>query len=82
MVFGKQVTLIGDSTDRDSVNRLLRYVQVGDEFVNVELLKQGLGTATELQPFEACASTFKNAETIAMNAFVGLWQIKPTPTEP
>jgi micrococcal nuclease len=42
LVEGKEVRLEKDVSDRDKYGRLLRYVYMGDIFVNAELVRQGL----------------------------------------
>ncbi len=41
LINGREVTLENDTDDLDSYGRLLRYVYVGDVFVNRELVKEG-----------------------------------------
>ncbi len=41
MVEGKEIRLETDSEERDSYGRLLRYVFVGDVFVNAEMVRLG-----------------------------------------
>ncbi|NOT04173.1 MAG: hypothetical protein HOP27_06200 [Anaerolineales bacterium] len=60
-VYGKDVNLIADVSDKDNSGRLLRYVLVGDTFVNLELITQGLGTALDVPPDSACTQTFRQA---------------------
>jgi endonuclease YncB( thermonuclease family) len=66
-VFGKEVTLIADVSDKDDRGRLLRYVLVGDAFINLNLITQGLGSALDIPPDSACAQTFRQAEQSAGN---------------
>jgi micrococcal nuclease len=77
-VFAEQVTLIADTQDKDDAGRLLRYVRVGEIFVNYELVRQGYATANSA--LSACATIFKKAEQEASQSQAGLW--KPTPTLP
>jgi endonuclease YncB( thermonuclease family) len=60
-VYGKDVSLIADVSDKDDTGRLLRYVLAGDTFVNLKLITQGLGTARDVPPDSACAQTFRQA---------------------
>ncbi len=77
-VFAKEVILISDTKDKDDSGRLLRYVKVGDVFVNYALVSQGFATASS--ELSACADTFKAAEQSASQLKIGLWM--PTPTIP
>jgi micrococcal nuclease len=42
LVQGQTVTMVRDSSDTDRFGRLLRYLYVGDTFVNEELIRQGV----------------------------------------
>jgi micrococcal nuclease len=75
-VFAKVVTLIPDVKDRDEAGRLLRYVKVGDVFVNLEMVIQGFASASS--GTFACEQTFRTAGLTATKAQIGIW--KPTPT--
>lgn len=77
LVSWQQVTLIKDTSETDQYGRLLRYVFVGDVFVNHELVKQGFAEAVNYPPDEACKNLFSEAESASRAAGFGLW--KPTP---
>jgi len=77
LVFGKEVSLIKDVSDKDSAGRLLRYILVGDTFVNLELLKAGFATAVGVPPDTACVQAFQDAEQSARQAQVGRWASAP-----
>jgi micrococcal nuclease len=47
---GKKVRLEKDITDKDKYGRLLRYVYVGDVFVNAEMVRQGCAWAMAYPP--------------------------------
>jgi micrococcal nuclease len=47
---GKKVRLESDITDKDKYGRLLRYVYVGDVFVNAEMVRQGCAWAMAYPP--------------------------------
>ncbi|MBI5945399.1 MAG: thermonuclease family protein [Chloroflexi bacterium] len=68
LIFGKEITLIADQSDKDANGRLLRYVMVGDIFVNLDLISQGFGSAADTPPDYACAQTFQLAEKSAGGA--------------
>jgi micrococcal nuclease len=84
LVYGKNVTLIKDVSDVDQYNRLLRYVVVGDVFVNYELVRSGLAYAVDYPPDIACESTFSEAQDYAKDNLLGLWVPLPAlePTNP
>jgi micrococcal nuclease len=50
LIAGKKVRLESDITDKDKYGRLLRYVYVGDTFINAEMVRQGCAWAYAYQP--------------------------------
>jgi peptide/nickel transport system permease protein len=67
LVYRKEITLIPDQTDKDARGRLLRYVFVGDTFVNYELVAQGFARAVDQAPNSSCAEYFQGAQQQAGN---------------
>jgi hypothetical protein len=84
LVYGKTVTLVCDVSETDQYDRLLRYVIVGNIFLNYELVRSGLATAYRYPPDTACSSTFTDAENYARANQLGLWVPNPIsiPTTP
>ena len=80
LVYGKEVSLITDVSDRDPRGRLLRYVLVGNTFINLKLIQGGLGSALDVPPDSACVGTFAQAEQSAVNAQTGQWRPTLTPS--
>ncbi|HXQ38158.1 MAG TPA: ABC transporter permease subunit, partial [Anaerolineales bacterium] len=78
LVFRKDVILIADVMDKDANRRLLRYILVGDTFVNLQLLEEGQGMAVDVPPNSSCAIQFKAAEESAIQSALGIWAA-PTP---
>jgi endonuclease YncB( thermonuclease family) len=72
-VYSKTVTLITDVSDKDSNGILLRYVIVDDNFVNLELVKQGFALALSAPPDTSCSTIFTNAQSQAQTAAIGVW---------
>jgi endonuclease YncB( thermonuclease family) len=62
LVYGKDVSLVADVSNKDENGRLLRYVVAGNTFVNLEMIFQKLGTAVDIPPDSACAQIFNQAE--------------------
>lgn len=62
LVEGKTVTLVKDTSDTDRFDRLLRYIYVGDTFVNRELVIQGYAEAVLYQPDDQYFNEFSNLE--------------------
>jgi endonuclease YncB( thermonuclease family) len=79
LVLNKTVTLVKDVSESDQFNRLLRYVIVGDTFVNLALVTDGYAVAATYPPDIACASTFATAQGVARSQEVGLWRPTATP---
>jgi len=73
LVYSKKVVMIKDVSEIDYHNRLIRYVIVGDVFVNYELIKQGYALAVAYSPNVACADYFSDAQSDAQTNLVGLW---------
>jgi len=73
LVYRKEITLIPDQIDKDTRGRLLRYVLVGDTFVNYELVVQGFATTLNNPDDFACTQFFEQAEQQAIENRVGIW---------
>lgn len=82
LVSGKQVTLYKDVSETDQYDRLLRYVFVGDTFVNYELVRLGFANAMRYPPDTACAAYFDEAEHAAAASSLGMWAAVPLFTTP
>jgi len=80
LVRGKTVTLVKDISETDRYGRLLRYVYVGDIFVNAELVRQGYANAATYPPDVAYADLFVELEAEARAAGLGCWAAPATPT--
>lgn len=73
LVWEQAVTLVKDVSETDRYGRLLRYVFVGDTFVNSEIVLRGYALAFTYPPDVACAETFVDAQRAAVAAGSGLW---------
>lgn len=80
LVDGKMARLEKDITERDKYNRLLRYVWVGDIFVNLELVKQGFAFSYTYPPDVKYQDLFVKAQEEAREARQGLWNSCPAQT--
>ena len=78
LVEGKTVTLIKDVSETDSFDRLLRYVIVGNIFVNYEMVRSGFAANGSWPPDTSCDSTFTTANSYAKSNNLGIYQILPT----
>ncbi|MEA5077523.1 MAG: thermonuclease family protein [Anaerolineaceae bacterium] len=78
LVSGKNVTLVKDVSETDRYDRLLRYVFVGNTFVNYELVTRGFASSGTWEPDTACDSTFANAMATARTNQLGMWASRAT----
>jgi endonuclease YncB( thermonuclease family) len=74
LVDGRSVRLERDITDCDRYGRLLRYVFVGDIFVNEELVRAGLARAFVCWPDEKYGDALRRAERAACRRRQGMWR--------
>lgn len=87
LVGGKKVRLERDVTDRDRYGRLLRYVYVGDVFVNLELVREGYAKVSTYPPDVEHTDALVAAQRDAREANRGLWsgcevEVDPEPEPP
>ena len=68
VVAGKTVRLVKDTSETDRYGRLLRYVYVGDTFVNEKLVRDGWAEAREYPPDTQFADHFEQLESEARQA--------------
>lgn len=73
LVAGREVRLVRDASERDRYGRLLRYVYVGDLFVNAELVRAGYAHAVDYPPDITFSGCFASLEREAEAAGAGLW---------
>jgi len=73
LVDGKELKLVKDVSETDKYDRLLRYVYVGDLFVNAELVKQGYANASPYPPDVVHEDEFRELEAQARSDQLGLW---------
>jgi len=73
LVGGQTVRLEKDITNRDKYGRLLRYVYVGDTFVNLELVKEGYAKMANYPPDEKYNDEISQAQEEAKASGLGLW---------
>ncbi len=73
LVEGKMVRLEKDITDMDRYGRLLRYVYVGDVFVNLKLVQDGYAKSYTYAPDVKYQELFLEAQQKARSENKGLW---------
>ncbi len=74
LVFGKIVRLEKDVSETDKYGRLLRYVYVGDVFINNELTKDGFTKVMTVPPDVKYKDQFLESERYAKESKLGLWR--------
>jgi micrococcal nuclease len=73
LVEGKTIRLVKDISEVDDFNRLLRYVYVGDLFVNAEMVRLGYARAVSYPPNLAHDHLLAEMERRARQTGAGLW---------
>jgi micrococcal nuclease len=80
LVLGQDVEMVADVSDRDRFGRLLRYVYVGDLFVNEEMVRMGLAVAKRYEPDTAMALVLEAAQGGAQDQALGLFSSSASTT--
>ncbi len=70
---GKTVRLVKDVSDTDRHQRLLRYVYVGDTFINDSLVREGFAKSSSYPPDIKLQDQFRESEEYARTNKKGLW---------
>jgi endonuclease YncB( thermonuclease family) len=73
LVEGKEVTLVRDVSDTDKYGRLLRYVYVGEDFINERLISEGYATVVKIEPDTSKYPELEAAELQARESKLGMW---------
>lgn len=80
MVSGQPVLLVRDLSTRDETGTVKRYVFTRSQFVNHDLVRQGIATLDPGAAEQSCAATFQLAEQKARSEKVGMWAPTRVPT--
>ena len=81
LVANKTIRLEKDVSETDKYGRLLRYVYVGDLFVNAQLVAEGFAQILTIPPDVKFADYFLQLQQQAREAGKGLWGITETTVE-
>jgi len=81
LVEGKTVELEKDVSETDRYDRLLRYVRVGDTFVNAELVEYGYAWVKTYPPDARYEDLFLELQTKAQEYHLGVWDNTTTPSD-
>jgi micrococcal nuclease len=76
---GRSVGLVFDVNQRDRYGRLLAYVYLGPELINLTLVQLGFATADPVRPDLRMEDEFATAEQTARRARKGMWSACPSP---
>lgn len=74
MVENQTVTLYRDTSETDRFGRLLRYVFVGNLFINYEMVRLGYARQRDYPPDSACKQIFIQAQKEAISLHLGVWK--------
>ncbi|MCL5069462.1 MAG: thermonuclease family protein [Actinobacteria bacterium] len=74
LVLNKNVRLEKDVEDKDAYGRLLRYVYLGNLFINLEMVKRGFANVFTFPPNIKYTDKFIEAEREARKKEIGLWE--------
>lgn len=77
LVEGKTLRLLRDGQDADAQGNLLRYVLVGETFVNFEMVRRGAALPALYPPRMACMESFLAAGQRARAEGKGYWSLQP-----
>lgn len=80
LIEGKEIRLEKDISEKDKYGRLLRYVYVGDIFVNEYLVKEGYAISSSYPPDIKYQDKFVEAQRLAQEENNGLWNTSACPT--
>ncbi len=72
-ILDRQVTLVKDVSDRDKYLSLLRYVYIGDDFINADLVENGYAKVNLQEPDTSRCGGLKKLESEAKEKKLGIW---------
>ena len=81
LVLEKEIRLEFDQEKTDSYDRVLAYVYVGDEMVNVRLVGEGLAHVFFIGPNRKHNALFLQSQASAKQRKVGLWSARARPKD-
>jgi micrococcal nuclease len=73
LIYGKDIRMESDDGNKDVYGRLLRYVYVGNTFVNSEMVRLGLAKSEEVKPNVKYSDLFLDLENKARKAGRCMW---------
>ena len=82
LVKNQMVTMVMDASDKNEAGDLLRYVFAGDQFVNLEMVRQGFAQAVSAPPDISCDADLLQAQLSAQREHLGQWKDFVVPETP
>jgi micrococcal nuclease len=73
LILHQEVTLFTDKSDKDRYGRLLRYVYVGNLFINDQLVREGFAFAKSYPPNVSRQHGLNQAQLSAKQSSKGVW---------
>lgn len=73
LILNKEIILVKDVSETDRYGRLLRYVYLGDIFVNGKLVEKGYATVFRYSPDTKLCDELEVLEASAKNNKLGIW---------
>lgn len=74
LISNSSIDLKSDKRNKDNYHRLLRYVYIGEDFVNLDMVKNGYAYAENVTPNIIYSKEFADAEKYAKENKIGcLW---------
>lgn len=77
LILLKNITIERDKENKDRYDRLLRYVYIGDEMINIQLVREGLAIVYIIEPNEKYRDKFVEAERTARGEGGCVWTTAP-----
>lgn len=73
LVLGRKVYMERGKEVMDRYGRLLRYIYLEDDMVNLKMIEEGYATVYIIRPNDAYEKLFRDAEDVARNTRKGIW---------
>jgi endonuclease YncB( thermonuclease family) len=73
LILNKEVKLVKDKSETDRYGRLVRYIYVGDLFVNEKMVAEGFALAYPYNPDTTLCPQIERAEEKAKRNGIGIW---------
>lgn len=75
LVLGRKVYMESGKETVDRYGRLLRYIYLEDNMVNLKMIEEGYATVYIIRPNDAYEKLFSDAEDAARNTKKGIWSL-------